>query len=117
MLPHRPFLRWLLYVQALKRPTPTMIYGYPNYAAETRGNQILLTGRQRRRSKRTSIRFNVIRPTRKSSSCVQQAPATAPSDPRLLATPSAAALPPVRYIVVDAATQSLRCSERPAGHR
>src|SRR5688572_3758600 len=35
---------WVMYVQALKRPTPRMIYAYPNLSPQnTRPDQILLT--------------------------------------------------------------------------
>ena len=108
---------WVTYVQALKRPTPRMIYAYPNLSPQnTRPDQILLTA-----SASPSLEAHVATVSNVNSTYAQireaawvQAQATgAGPDPRLLANlERARALPPGgRYIVVDSATQRLTMYE------
>lgn len=108
---------WVLYVQALKRPTPRMIYAYPNLMPQnTRPDQILLTA-----AAAPSLETHVQTVSNVNSTYAQirdaawqQAQATgAAPDQRLLANlERARALPPGgRYIVVDSATQRLTMYE------
>ncbi len=108
---------WVTYVQALKRPTPRMIYAYPNLSPQnTRPDQILLTA-----SASPSLEAHVTSVSNVNGTYAQireaawlQAQATAGvPDPRALANlERARALPPGgRYIVVDSATQRLTMYE------
>jgi murein L,D-transpeptidase YcbB/YkuD len=104
---------WVLYVQALKRPTPNMIYGYPQLMPQNaRADQILLTA-----AAAPSLEAHIQAVSNVNSTYAQireaawqqaQAIGTGP-DPRLLANLERARALPAggRFIVVDAATQKL----------
>jgi murein L,D-transpeptidase YcbB/YkuD len=108
---------WVLYVQALKRPTPNMIYGYPQMMPQiTRADQILLTA-----AAAPSLEAHLQAVSNVNSTYAQireaawqqaQTTGTAP-DPRLLTNLERARALPAggRYIVVDAATQKLTMYE------
>ena len=108
---------WVLYVQALKRPTPRMIYAYPNLMPQnTRADQILLTA-----AAAPSLETHLQAVSNVNSTYAQireaawqQAQATgAGPDQRLLANLERARALPAggRYIVVDSATQRLTMYE------
>ena len=108
---------WVMYVQALKRPTPRMIYAYPNLSPQnTRPDQILLTA-----AASPSLEAHVTTVSNVNSTYAQireaawlQAQATgAGPDPRLLANLERARALPAggRYLVVDSATQRLTMYE------
>ena len=108
---------WVTYVQALKRPTPRMIYAYPNLMPQnTRPDQILLTAAAAPSLEAHLQSVSNVNPTyaqiREAAWQQAQATATAP-DPRALANlERARALPPGgRYIIVDSATQRLTMYE------
>lgn len=108
---------WVLYVQALKRPTPGMIYGYPQLKPQNgRADQILLTA-----SASPSLETHVqsvsnVNPTyaqiREAAWLQLQATGGAP-DARLLANLDRARVLPAggRFIVVDSATQRMTMYE------
>ena len=104
---------WVLYVQALKRPTPNMIYGYPQMMPQnTRADQILLTAAAAPSLEAHVQAVSNVNPTyaqiREAAWQQAQATGTGP-DPRLLANLDRARALPAggRFIVVDAATQKL----------
>jgi murein L,D-transpeptidase YcbB/YkuD len=108
---------WVLYVQALKRPTPRMIYAYPNLMPQnTRADQILLTA-----AAAPSLETHVQAVSNVNSTYAQireaawqQAQATASGpDQRLLANLERARALPAggRYLVVDSATQRMTMYE------
>src|SRR5687768_540646 len=108
---------WVLYVQALKRPTPRMIYAYPNLMPQnTRADQILLTA-----AAAPSLETHVQAVSNVNSTYAQireaawqQAQATgAGPDQRLLANLERARALPAggRYLVVDSATQRMTMYE------
>ena len=108
---------WVLYVQALKRPTPGMIYGYPQLKPQNgRADQILLTA-----SASPSLEAHVqsvsnVNPTyaKIREAAWQQLQATGGlPDSRLLANLDRARALPAggRFIVVDSATQRLTMYE------
>ena len=108
---------WVTYVQALKRPTPRMIYAYPNLSPQnTRPDQILLTA-----AASPSLEAHVTTVSNVNSTYAQireaawlEAQATgAGPDPRLLANLERARALPAggRYLVVDSATQRMTMYE------
>src|SRR5687767_5889616 len=108
---------WVTYVQALKRPTPRMIYAYPNLSPQnTRPDQILLTA-----AASPSLEAHVTTVSNVNSTYSQireaawlEAQATgAGPDPRLLANLERARALPAggRYLVVDSATQRMTMYE------
>lgn len=108
---------WVLYVQALKRPVPNMIYGYSVLAPQnTRADQILLTA-----AAAPSLEAHLNAVSNVNSTYAQirdaawlQAQATgAGPDARLLANLQRARALPAggRYAVVDSATQRLTMYE------
>ncbi|MBA2467564.1 MAG: L,D-transpeptidase family protein [Sphingomonas sp.] len=108
---------WVLYVQALKRPTPGMIYGYPVLKpGNARADQILLTAAAAPVLEAHVQSVSNVNPTyaqiRQAAWLQLQATGAAP-DSRLLANlDRARALPPGgRFIVVDSATQRLTMYE------
>ncbi|HZB70047.1 MAG TPA: L,D-transpeptidase family protein, partial [Sphingomicrobium sp.] len=108
---------WVMYVQAIKRPTPRMIYAYPVLLPQnTRADQILLTAAAAPSLEAHLQTVSNLNPTyaqiREAAWQQAQLTASAP-DPRLLANlERARALPPGgRYIVVDSATQRLTMYE------
>jgi murein L,D-transpeptidase YcbB/YkuD len=108
---------WVTYVQALKRPTPRMIYAYPNLSPQnTRPDQILLTA-----AASPSLEAHVTTVSNVNSTYAQireaawlqaQAAGAGP-DPRALANLERARALPAggRYLVVDSATQRLTMYE------
>jgi len=108
---------WVLYVQALKRPTPNMIYGYSVLAPQnTRADQILLTAAAAPSLEAHLQAVSNVNPTyaqiREAAWLQAQASATGP-DSRLLANLERARVLPAggRFLVVDAATQRLTMYE------
>lgn len=108
---------WVMYVQALKRPTPRMIYAYPVLAPQnTRPDQILLTAAAAPSLEAHVNAVSSVNPTyaqiREAAWLQAQASGTGP-DPRLLANLERARSLPAggRYIVVDSATQRLTMYE------
>ncbi len=104
---------WVMYVQALKRPTPRMIYAYPNLMPQNgRPDQILLTAAASPSLEAHLQSVSNVNPTyaqiREAAWLQAQAAGTAP-DPRALANLERARALPAggRYIVVDSATQRL----------
>ena len=108
---------WVLYVQALKRPVPNMIYGYSVLAPQnTRADQILLTAAAAPSLEAHVQAVSNVNPTyaqiRDAAWLQAQATGAAP-DPRLLANLERARVLPAggRYAVVDSATQRLTMYE------
>jgi murein L,D-transpeptidase YcbB/YkuD len=108
---------WVLYVQALKRPTPNMIYAYSVLQPQnSRADQILLTAAAAPSLEAHLQTVSNVNPTyaqiREAAWLQAQASGTGP-DSRLLANlERARALPPGgRYIIVDSATQRLTMYE------
>jgi murein L,D-transpeptidase YcbB/YkuD len=104
---------WVLYVQALKRPTPRMIYAYSILAPQnTRADQILLTAAAAPSLEAHLQAVSNVNPIyaqiREAAWQQAQASGTSP-DPRALANLERARALPAggRFIVVDAATQRL----------
>lgn len=108
---------WVVYVQALKRPTPGMIYGFPNLKPQNaRGDQILLTAAASRALEAHVQSVSNVNPTYAQirDAAWQQLQATgATPDSRLLANLDRARVLPAggRFIVVDSATQRLTMYE------
>jgi L,D-transpeptidase YcbB len=108
---------WVTYVQALKRPTPRMIYAYPNLSPQnTRPDQILLTASASPSLEAHVTAVSNVNPTyaqiREAAWLQAQASGGVP-DPRALANLERARALPAggRFIVVDAATQRLTMYE------
>jgi len=108
---------WVLYVQALKRQTPGMIYGYPNLKPQNgRADQILLTAAASPLLEAHVQSVSNVNPTyaqiREAAWLQLQATGAVP-DSRLLANlDRARALPASgRFIIVDSATQRLTMYE------
>jgi murein L,D-transpeptidase YcbB/YkuD len=108
---------WVLYVQALKRPTPGMIYGFPNMKPQNlRADQILLTAKASPLLEAHVQSVSNVNPTyaqiREAAWLQLQATGGAP-DSRLLANLDRARALPAggRFIIVDSATQRLTMYE------
>lgn len=108
---------WVMYVQALKRPTPRMIYAYPVLAPQnTRPDQILLTAAASPSLEAHLQSVSNVNPTYaqiREAAWLQAQAAGAGPDPRLLANLERARPLPAggRYIVVDSASQLLTMYE------
>ena len=108
---------WVMYVQALKRPTPRMIYAYSNLSPQnSRPDQILLTAAASPSLEAHVTAVSNVNPTyaqiREAAWLQAQATGAGP-DPRLLANLERARPLPAggRYLVVDSATQRLTMYE------
>ncbi|HZB68823.1 MAG TPA: L,D-transpeptidase family protein [Sphingomicrobium sp.] len=108
---------WVTYVQALKRPTPRMIYAYANLSPQnTRPDQILLTAAASPSLEAHVTSVSNVNPTyapiREAAWLQAQASAGVP-DPRALANLERARALPAggRFLVVDSATQRLTMYE------
>ena len=109
---------WVAYVQAIKRPTPGMIYAYPVLAPQgSRTDQILLTaaGAPSLQVHVNNVsNVNPIYAQLRNAAWVQaQSTGNMTPDPRLLANLERARSLPAggRFILVDAASQQLRMYE------
>jgi murein L,D-transpeptidase YcbB/YkuD len=108
---------WVMYVQAIKRPTPRMIYAYSVLAPQnTRADQILLTAAASPSLEAHLQAVSNVNPTyaqiREAAWLEAQASGAGP-DPRALANLERARALPAggRYIIVDSATQRLTMYE------
>jgi murein L,D-transpeptidase YcbB/YkuD len=108
---------WVLYVQALKRPTPGMIYGYPVLRPQnSRADQILLTAAAAPALDAHVQAVSNVNPTyaqiREAAWQQLQSTGAAP-DSRLLANLDRARALPAggRFIIVDSATQRMTMYE------
>lgn len=108
---------WVLYAQALKRPSSGMIYGYPVLKPQNgRADQILLTAAAAPSLDQHLLAVSTVNPTyaqiREAAWLAAQASGAAP-DSRLLANLERARALPAggRFIVVDSATQRLTMYE------
>ncbi len=108
---------WVLYVQALKRPTPGMIYGFPNLKPQNpRADQILLTAKASPALEAHVQSVSNVNPiyAQIRDAAWQELQATgATPDSRLLANLDRARALPAggRFIIVDSATQRLTMYE------
>lgn len=105
---------WVSYVQALKRPTPGMIYAYPVLAPQgTRADQILLTATAAPSLEvylNATSNVNPVYAQLRNAGWMQaQATGNMTPDPRLLANLERARSLPAsgRFILVDSASQQL----------
>jgi L,D-transpeptidase YcbB len=105
---------WVQYIQALKRPTPGMIYAYPVLAPQgTRADQILLTAAAAPVLEQHLTAASNLNPIyaqlRDTAWAEAQATGALAPDPRLLANLDRARTLPAngRFILVDSATQRL----------
>ncbi len=105
---------WVQYVQAIKRPTPGMIYAYPVLAPQgTRADQILLTAAAAPALDQHLASVSNLNPIyaelRNAAWAQAQATGNMMPDPRLLANLDRARSLPAsgRFILVDSATQRL----------
>src|ERR671913_612149 len=108
---------WVTYVQALKRPTPRMIYAYANLSPQnTRPDQILLTAAASPSLEAHVTSVSNVNPTyapiREAAWLQAQSSAGVP-DPRAIANLERARALPAggRFLVVDSATQRLTMYE------
>lgn len=108
---------WVMYVQAVKRPTPRMIYAYPVLMPQnSRADQILLTAAAAPSLDQHLLAVSNVNPiyAQIRQAAWQQAQLSGASpDPRLLANLERARALPAggRFIVVDSATQRLTMYE------
>ena len=108
---------WVMYVQAVKRPTPRMIYAYPVLMPQnSRADQILLTAAAAPSLDQHLLAVSNVNPiyAQIRQAAWQQAQLSGSSpDPRLLANLERARALPAggRFIVVDSATQRLTMYE------
>ncbi len=108
---------WVLYVQALKRPTPGMIYGYPQLKPQNgRADQILLTASASPMLEAHVQSVSNVNPTYaqiREAAWLQLQTTGGVPDSRLLANLDRARALPAggRFIIVDSATQRLTMYE------
>lgn len=103
---------WVQYVQALKRPTPGMIYAYPMLSPQgTHADQIMLTAAAAPSLERYLVTTSNLNPVygqlRDAGWAEAQASGNMTPDPRLLANLDRARSIPAngRFLLVDSATQ------------
>ena len=108
---------WVMYVQALKRPTPGMIYGFPNLKPQNaRADQILLTAKASPALDahvQSVSNVNPIYAQIRDAAWQELQASGATPDSRLLANLDRARALPAggRFIIVDSATQRLTMYE------